>query len=524
MLRINWLLATGAIAYALALGTARADTLLVVSSSGGMFGDAGLNAAMENFGAKLVSGALGSQYRAVYIWRATDGTSVDSFARAAVRAQQPDEPMDVFALEHTDPSFLPGMAQEDVEKIFPFGMIRHLFSSGCSNWGDFTADPDGKNPKFTKGTFSDHMVRLGVQEYVIHANLNATGPLSYPLLAGELRHGGSWIDAGKRAFDEEDHLSAIEYPLLKPLDWPLKSLSSLISLPFVGSVHAGMVEFFGSRPVFGGLAFKPRAGLFAGRNMLDGQPGEQNEAMLAPAPELARVLSKDFPGVFGTPAPSAPDGEPTSQPDPSVGEPAGTPPFENLGDGLVGLADLIRRLAETYSGGSTGCLEPAAVQSFADTYFKTADGRSPKFLSFCIVPTSSGDTEIKWTLSPTGRKHFPGLDVWLVKLPGNFAGSGISIRSLFLRRHGSITISEGKVKIWGIGIRAEGPRISAKFKVPDGVMHFALRGVDFKSDGRFSVRIGTELGVFRAEGHISSESGVALDDVRVLGIPIKLKK
>jgi hypothetical protein len=399
-------------------------------------------------------------------------------------------------------------------------MVRRHFSSGCSNWGRFTADADGGSIKVDRWGYTSHMSRLGVQEYVIHANDNSTGPLSYPLLAAEFRKGGSWLEGGKRAFENEDNLTARAAPAFSQLSEPLKKFARFISLPLgMNAAKETMVEFFHSRPVFGGTRYSEKASIFENRNMLQGEDAK-TEAMLAPTPELAKVLKADLPNVF--------TGEREAEPAPTGAETL-KQTFQALDQGVLGSLELAARVIDIYAGNKDGCVDPKVIQPLLDAFLKTSKGKTPTLRSFCLKKNTDTEYVLKWSLGPTGKLHFPGMDVWDIALPAGLdtSASAIKIRNLFLRRHGSLTIYVKKertgFKLSGLGIKAEGPALTRKLKVPNGVMHFSLRGGWINDQGHFIAKIGTWIFGARVgvEGDLN-EDGAHIADLNIAGIKIKI--
>ncbi len=527
------ILTTAATLLTLAAATpSHADTLMVISDSGGMFGDKSLNQAMEHFGAGLAISAMKKNYRRVVELYGADGLQPRTpkaldWARKVVETQEPGEKIDVFAMQHSGNSFLSIGGPQVVEAIFPKGMVRRVFSSGCSNWGDFTANADGSDLKIqSQGDFNEHLKRLGVEEYIIHANMNGTGPFTYPLLASEMSTGGSWIEAGKRAFDKSDLIASSEYFHLKKLEGPLHHTGVLSSGSYASSLMDVFFQFFESRPVFGGSLFGEKKGIFTGTNMLTSLTDPnyaQNEAMLAPGAALTEIFKQDLPFVF----------------DPSIlygNHDAIQSNFakdaDSLSDGVMGIADLLKQLlgevARTPREDEV-CVDPKPFQAFLDTYTVTEDGKIPQFEKICMEKVSAKEYTLSWKLNTPSGLHFPGLGVWLVKIPEgiNTSGLGVKLKTLYLRRHGSLTfVTDGNrtgINLKGIGVRAEGPHLAKYFKVPNGVMRFTVRSASMTEKGEFEATLGTVLGpIVNVEGKLNN-SGAEVDTLRVLGIPFKIK-
>ncbi|MGK5089558.1 hypothetical protein WDW86_18560 [Bdellovibrionota bacterium FG-2] len=512
---------------------ARADTLMVISDSGGMFGDKSLNQAMEHFGAGLAISAMKKNYRRVVDWYAADQGPEDDYierilwARSVIDSQQPGEKIDVFAMQHSGESFLNLGRQKTGEKLFPPGMIRRVFSSGCSNWGDFTAKADGTNLAVERSSsdFSGHMKRLGVEEYVIHANMNGTGPFSYPLLASEMGIGGSWLEAGKRAFDKADLIAAEEYFKIKKLDGILNRISNVLRLPFRSSILEGFMAFFGSRPVFGGSKLEEKRPVFEGRNMfsvLSDPAYAQTEAMLAPINVLSQIFIKDLPAVF--------NGHEYFVNSEKLQADFSKDPG-SLSEGVMGVADLLKQILGEVARTPREdlvCVDPKPFQAFLDAYAITEDGKIPQFEKVCMEKVSAKEYTLSWKLSAPNGIHFPGFGVWLVKVPASndTYGTGVKLKTVYLRRHGSVTLLTEDDRtgfvLKGLGVRAEGPRLSEYFKVPNGVMRFTVRSASMTEKGEFAAKLGTVLGpIVGIEGRLK-ESSAEVNTLRVLGIPFKI--
>jgi hypothetical protein len=452
------------------VSAAQADTLMIISSSSGMYGDAKANLAMETFGLDLVASSLKKNYRKVYQWSKYSTKSLKDFAIEVVREQAAGEALDVFSMQHGDLSFLPEMSSAEVESIIPFKMIRRVYTTGCSEWGRFSADPDGQKLQISQAKFSDHMKRLGVEEYIVHANDNYTGPVSLPILLSDLKNSSSWIVDGKKSFLKMDDLSAKFGEGILSLQ---KTMSELLgtSAGSMGHVFfSGLLSYFGSRPVFGGNSFPQYAAQFSGVNMLDSLKLNNDEAMLSPSANLVTFFEKNMPNVFSS----------------SYGNYNSTQASDKktpLSESISAAAQLISKLFSSY-GDKNGCVDTRPFQGLIDSYLVNQYKMKIILSKFCMKPHDENNDhfDITWKLA------YPVTNILLPEKVNNLV-TEVKINSLSLNDFGSIKIDTRndtvRVDISGISILAEGPRITDELKIPNGMLRFSPRSLGIDGDGKF---------------------------------------
>jgi hypothetical protein len=216
----------------LMIQSAFADRLFIVSSSLGMFGpDNQINTGMERFGANLVEEALAHRYKKVYrvVMNEYNENNKDEASLKeryyAVKAKMeevlretgPNEKIDIFSMQH-GPAGSP-FDEVPVESLkIPFGKIRNVYSTACNEFGDAIIYPNNKvkitafNPEF-----SQSLERIGVENYVYHANMNATGFYTLPLLLNEFSRNTNWKEAAEDAFKKFDQQMATLVPGIQGL-------------------------------------------------------------------------------------------------------------------------------------------------------------------------------------------------------------------------------------------------------------------------------------------------------------------
>ena len=193
---------------------AQAQTLLVITNSLGEWGD--MSQSFERFAGDLVGDTIAKsgQYRKVYEFNAIDAEarnqSFTQFWNQLVAERQSGEQIDIFEQDHTTERLL-GITDPttgtDATPLIPVGFIRRFYSSGCSNWGQFTAVADGSNIKVDPSLpYIQDLRKAEVGEYVIHANDNMQSLFVLPLLLSEMRTGESWLTAGLHASNRFDEM------------------------------------------------------------------------------------------------------------------------------------------------------------------------------------------------------------------------------------------------------------------------------------------------------------------------------
>ena len=418
--------------------SANAQTLLIISDSGEIFGDGAPSEAMENFSITMVSHALSPQYRKIYGWSALGKVTLDTVWATILKERAPTEKIDIFAMEHgPNASMLDSLSSP---RAIPGDFIRRFYSTACQNWGNFTANADGTE---AKGTPNDALLsefkNLGVEEWVIHANNNATGLLSLPYLLAEFRKGDSWISGAARATQRVDHD-------LAGLTASLKNDQNSFLLKALGEPdESGLASMLISRPAFGGKDFQA---LQAGLKLTAMIEGE-NSLVAAPSTELAKSLAANCPTIFQ--ALDCPIDPNVPGSDPNV---------------LKHLGLILRDIFSAYSDRGDGCAPPEVMQTLIDGMFKTRAGVSPKIKSFCVRSDGGDDVRVDWEFGPTPSEQTrirAGLsdpntfsqDIWEVKTPeGLLDFDDASIDQLDFERVGGLRIvnrpHQAEVRIAGV--------------------------------------------------------------------------
>lgn len=488
--------------------SAGADTLLIISDGEGMYGGNQMNLAMEHFGGELAASAISKNYRKTYQWFDSEGIPFDSLWTKILSERQPGEPIDVFAMEHGSDG-MPLSQLDDLSSV-PTGFIRRFFSTGCSNWGDFTAAPDGSALKIDDfdQTNHDSFKDLGIQEYIVHGNTNAP-LLEIPLLLSRFRDGGSWLTEAAKAYDLSDSLLASVLP-------KLTGISSADS----GSDFSDWNLLLVSRPVLGGTALNSKRSQIFARDMLAELPEHSDEMMLAPNPSLARALTKNCPDAFAG-----------AETDLCVSTDQGA----SLSAGIQAAALLFEKLFETYSFDKTGCVDTVPFQALIDHMLTRADGQSPKLESLCVERASDQDVKLRWSLGPTpegaelvraglNAENVRNTDFWEVSIPSDLTDlEGLTVSQLILGRDGEVRVhsKKGEVNadISGVDISAEiegfeGPKFLERHV---GIDRFTIR-----DNGSYAVHLEAPiLGLpVSVSGNQSDAQALTL---RVLGIPFQLE-
>ncbi len=486
------------------INPSKADTLMIISNGGGMYGNEQNNLTIENFGIELVASSLKKNYRKIYRWSGYGGKPLKDFVVELVKEQKSGEPMDVFSMQHGDSSFLPNMSVLEVESLIPTKMIRRLYSTGCSNWGRFTADADGSKLKASRSEFSKHMSRLGVEEYIIHANDNYTGPVSLPLLLSEFKSGDSWIVSGRKSFIKLDELSSQYGEGILSLKNSLynifgSSLGGLDSL-FLSNI----IDYFASRPVYGGSAFPRYTSLFQGKNMLTDE-SIFHEAILSPSANLVTFFDNNLPNIFDRWGNVNQNSKKVNNAKSSL-----------LTEGVVAVSQLVSKLFSSY-GDEDGCVDTSAFQVLVDSYLvdKYKAKTILKKLCFQAVDKNNDRFNLSWKLA------YPSPSL-IIPEEINDLLYEVKVKHFALKEYGSINIDTRndaiKINISGISIYAQGPRITQEFKVPDGLMLFSPRSVGIDNNGIFFAESWTSIpGVsVSIDGEMNNGYG-SIKDIRVLG-------
>ncbi len=128
-------------------------------------------------GAKLyIQNKLRSKYDKIYFFQDTNPTlTMRGILNRAIKERSAQERLDVLAFQH-GPKTTPfnGLFNHEVEKLLPYGYIRHLYSSGCDNWGKIKFGSLDKIESISKYNLSKHLANLGVDSYIIYVNVNST--------------------------------------------------------------------------------------------------------------------------------------------------------------------------------------------------------------------------------------------------------------------------------------------------------------------------------------------------------------
>jgi hypothetical protein len=235
-----------------------ADRLLIISSGLGMYGDdESLNIGVERLGASLVEEALREKYSKVYkvvVYEVGYGDyandAIKKKLQDIVKESKSDERLDVFSMQH-GPTGSPfdGLQTSQIKSFIPHGFIRNVYSTSCSEFGDIVFKSNKENYVLEyNDEFSKNLEDLGVDTYMYHANMNATGAFTLPILLKHMRTQESWAKAGILAYEEFDNQAAKLLPAIQSLRYD-EVINTLI--PDFKNELVGWEEMFISRLVIG---------------------------------------------------------------------------------------------------------------------------------------------------------------------------------------------------------------------------------------------------------------------------------
>lgn len=481
--------------------SAFADTLLIVSSGGGMFGGTlEFNTAIESAGAGLVESKIGSKYREVYhLIGSKSDDEKENLLKSILSERKNGEKMDVFSMQHgPDGSFVDDLSAGDVERILPKNFVGKVYTTSCNEYGDFEATSFGELTSIDRrNTFSRHMKRLGANEYMIHANMNATGGASLPFLLDEMSKNDSLVVAGKNAFDRVDKLNSKIIP-------ELSNIGLFVDKNF-GNSFSGLFSSWSqtlySRPVLASKDTDLLKELVGTQSMYSNKADffSVQEELLGPSKELSNVLNAYVKGGI-------------SESMTPVKIVKSTKPMHESMDIML---SQISDIAKAVSPKGDGCIDNKVAQSVIGAVMKSKDGGTPEVEELCLHKGSYfGKTQytLSWKLSDDNRDVLISDD--LVKLSG--------LDKIHLARNGAIQFiirpneNDLKIRITGIRIDLNGVNGNGKLK---GVTQIRPINAKVSDDGNVSLTLGPALRLGLAtigSEHIVSGAGF----LKILGIKI----
>ena len=481
--------------------SAHADTLLIVSSGGGMFGGSReLNTAVENAGASLVEKKIGGKYRKVYkvIGRKPDREKL-SLLKTILSERESNERLDVISMQHgPDGSFLDGVYPSDIERVLPKNYVGRVYTTSCNEYADFVSTDFGELRSIRKrSTFSKHMKRLGVNEFVIHANMNATGGTSLPFILDEISKGQPLVDAVKKAFDRVDAVNVNIIP-------ELANIGVYMDKNVGGEIEYNYDQWtqtLYSRPVLASADKEHVKEVAKGRSMLSSRATSLNlqEELLGPTKEYSNILSRYLDG--------------------GISESMRVVTLEKASNPLHKSADIIlgelSKAVSAIGPNNDGCIANETAQYIVDAVFKTDDAESPRVQSFCFKKANILGKKIytlKWKLSGENRKVKFNTDI--IQIP--------QLKQISLSRTGKIQflirplVKDLKVRFTGIRIDLNGFDGNGKLS---GLTKIRPINAKIKNDGRVSFVVGPALRIGLASmGADKIING--FDFLKVLGIKV----
>ncbi|MEK6704775.1 MAG: hypothetical protein AABZ06_03220 [Bdellovibrionota bacterium] len=486
----------------IATNNTKADTLLVISDSGGSYGSNDL--LVEVFGADLIAENIKSSYRKIYKWINSESTKEQeeeqkSLLRRIVAERINNERLDIFSLMHANGSLVSNVPINDAAKILPVGFLRRFYSTGCSEWGYFELDFKN-NPASTtfkrksSDIYFDYIQELGADEFIIHANNNYTGLISLPYLAKGFRSASSWAAGAIQAFKHVDDTLARYIPTFSAAE--AEQLKLLDLLDFGGYGPKYWKSIITSRPVF-----------FIKKEIYSAIPDlkpiylqtpydDKVEFMQEPKNSFISMLQKNCDGKLA----SYTDCEPRKDDE------------ETINDSRLAY-EVIKMFTGFFlelSPKHDGCVEPGIFQGVIDRILITPGSQdSPKLSSICMRQYSKdeGGFQLEWQWD----KSHPGVSLTEMFNSGE-------IKSIQLSKKGKIrfVLSNRNVlniKLTGVGLKlgsVDGRRIPSLFA---GIRPRSVK--IFPEDG-FSLSLSGTLFMPIKMG--SNTSFETIDFIKILGI------
>jgi hypothetical protein len=251
----GWLAAAAAFPSPCSAASSRDQLLVVVSAQ--KFG--AMNPVLEAALGSYVARGLRGGYRKAWVWKESAGIPAADALRRIVAQRAEGERLDVFAVHHgPDYTFMPGLSDEEAERLLPRGFVRRVISTACSQWGRLSVS-GGDARVLWQSSYSEHLERLGVEESISYANDTGAWFWLSVLLPGRLSAGGSWLLAAPETLATIDRLSrepgraaeaARRLPgLLGSLYLFVSNVAtpSISARPVLGAGEAGLPAAFRSR-------------------------------------------------------------------------------------------------------------------------------------------------------------------------------------------------------------------------------------------------------------------------------------
>lgn len=482
---------------ALTQSSAWAETLLIIASSESLFDSDRSSLAFERFGNNLVEVNLYPHYRKIYRWQAIEaeagGEHFPVLWNRILMERLPGEKIDVFVMEHGPYGVLEyGLAEDEI----PAGFIRRYYSTGCKAWGWIKGSADLSSYDWRrvrrKDQTHDNSVRLKqleVEEYILHANNNSTTLFLLPYLLNEMSKGGSWLEAGKRAFDRMDDFA------LRFIDG-LRSAAQAFGVfdpDFAEESAEHLKDWIASRPILGGA----RLPLFREKLGDRALSAGYYESLLKPAPSLASWLTEHCPDVFQDENCFLYAADDRSQV-----------------RAIRTLVEIVNELAVALAGSEEGCLNSSAFQDLVSAGFSDDQGRAPILGRLCMARKGKDAFDLSWVfLNAEDRPYWRLGDAKNVDVEveeSSLEGIRLKNRGSFRFRFSEKSL---KVKISGLALRLN--------QLPRMARTVGVKALTLRDDGDYAARL--RAPVIRLPmtlmGDIHGESEMR---IRILGIPIGL--
>ncbi len=187
---------------------ANADQLLVILEA--KTDSATLDWIAERGVQLYVKNKLNNKYRKTYFFLDSNPeNSMSDILPTIIKQRNDNERLDVLAFQH-GPKTTPfnGLFNREVEKIIPYGYVRHLYSSGCDNWGKIKFRGLDQIGSVSRYTLNKHLANLGVDSFIIYANVGTTTQHNLFTIIDNLSNPSlDWISAMLSSLQETDIMS-----------------------------------------------------------------------------------------------------------------------------------------------------------------------------------------------------------------------------------------------------------------------------------------------------------------------------